>query len=197
MITVGITTAYLLGVLCYESDTRSNSWPIVLVPLLVSLTEIAFFHFALPYESPVFLWNNGQRLKAIEVVNFINTETTSIPQDLDIQETETSPTENPCFFEILTNERYRRPMFMACGLSLFEQFGGVNIIIMSAPTILKGSISVAWLVVIVGGTNTLSALLTLFFIDSEAHIRHKAHSHIANRRSGHGYCNGPASGIYL
>jgi hypothetical protein len=169
MITLGITAAYLLGVLCFSTETRKYSWPIVLVPLFVSIIEGAFFLFVLRYESPVFLWHQGQRRKAIEVVNFINTESMPVPLDGDVEETEGSPAENPSFFEVLTKERYRTPMFMACGLSLFQQFGGVNVIIMSASIVLKESMSVSkgWLVVIVGAANTLSALLTLFFIDSE------------------------------
>ena len=198
MITLGITAAYLLGVLCFSTETRTHSWPIVLAPLFVSVIEGAFFRFVLKYESPVFLWHQGQRRKAIEIVNLINTESMPVPMDGDVEETEGSPAENPTFFEVLTKEQYRRPMFMACGLSLFQQFGGVNVIIMSASTVLQKSIrSVppAWLVVIVGAANTLSALLTLFFIDSEWQLRHQANSNPANRGSGHGYCDGTASDL--
>ena len=179
MITWGISAAYLFGVLCYYDNTREDSWPIVLVPILISLTEGAFFYFFLTYESPVFLWLQGQHKKvkspkALEVVNFINNESMPVPltdgEDEDIDTS--SQVRNPSFWEVLTKELYRKPMFMACGLSMFQQFGGVNAIIMSAPIILKSCILVdpVWLVVIVGAANTLSAMLTLFFIDCEEQV---------------------------
>lgn len=178
MITWGIFTAYLLGVLCYTSDVEKYSWLIAFVPLLISLAEGAFFKFSLTYESPVFLWMSGQKRKvippqALEVVNYINNESMPLPQTDDDEEEEeepTTPTENPSFGEVLTKSLYRRPMFMACGLSLFQQFGGVNVIIMSASKVLEHSSDIHktwWLVVLVGAANAISALFTLFFIDCE------------------------------
>ena len=148
----------------------------MLVPVLVSMMEGVYFCCFGTYESPIFLWLIGQRRKvtspkALEVVNLINNESMPVPlTDGEEEELEaSSAAQNPTFMQVLTKEKYRRPMFMACGLSLFQQFGGINVIIMSAPTILKHSISVDkdWLIVLVGLANSLSAMLTLFFIDRE------------------------------
>ena len=96
------------------------------------------------------------------MVNYVNYGNTLSPMTDDDQSLASSE-ENPSFLSIISTKSYRRPLVMTCGLSLFEQLGGVNVIIMSATTVLGES--GGWVMVMLGGVNVLSAAGTLVFID--------------------------------
>eukprot|EP00892_Ulva_mutabilis_P006851 jgi/Ulvmu1/4538/UM002_0264.1 len=187
-ICLGLLLAYLLG-LPYEHDVRDIAigpytvhwWRVVhIIGALISLTQILML--ASSVESPVWLEHHGRHSQAQANKARLqgeHTESLDIDSPLDMDamfqteallptiEEEARARPSATLGQILSTPQYRYSAFLALSVAIFQQFSGINTVMLYSANILEdaGLGSPIMATVLVGVINTIMTLLTAGLVD--------------------------------
>ena len=128
-IVTGILISYLINYML--NDIGENNWRWMFatgaVPSLLFLITL----FLVP-ETPRYLYKNGAKERALEVLNMVNSQEESKKQ---IHEIDESLLDTSAGFRTLLDPSLRKVMLVGIGLAVFVQLSGINTIIDYAPKI--------------------------------------------------------------
>ncbi|WZO99002.1 sugar porter family MFS transporter [Isosphaeraceae bacterium EP7] len=166
-IVLGILAAFLSNYLIGRMNLGEVEWRWMLG--IQAIPSAIFFGLLLPTpESPRWLIMNGRVDEARAVMAGLGVDAPEI--DREVAEighsVERSRGEED---ESLFQHKYRRPIFLAVAIALFNQLSGINALMYYAPTIFKmagaGEGSALLQAVALGGTNLVFTMLAMTVID--------------------------------
>jgi len=166
-IVFGILLAFFSNYLITEMNLGAVEWRWMFG--VESLPAAVFFLllFLNPY-SPRWLVAKGRIKEAKAVLEQCGTSTGNIEKE--VREIQSSlDLEHHSLKEPFFTRKYRKPIFLAVAIAMFNQLSGINALMYYAPHIFKmagaGSESALLQTVAVGGMNLLLTMLALFVID--------------------------------
>ncbi len=128
-IVTGILISYLINYML--NDIGENNWRWMFatgaVPSLLFLITL----FLVP-ETPRYLYKKGEKKRALEVLEMVNSQEESKKQ---IREIDESLQDSSAGFRTLLDPSLRKVMLVGIGLAVFVQLSGINTIIDYAPKI--------------------------------------------------------------
>ena len=164
-VVVGILLAYLSNFLVASAGLGDSEWRwkfgMVAIPAAAFLLAL----FGIP-ESPRWLVAVGKTVQAREVFEHLG------EQDLEhaLQEiAETVKTQSGARREPLFQSRYRKPIFLAISIGIFNQFSGINAILYYLNDVFQragfSKVSSDVQAVVIGFTNLVFTLIAMSMID--------------------------------
>lgn len=164
-ITIGIFLAYLVDAAL--ADT--GSWRVMLGVSVVPGVLLMLVMGVGP-ESPRWLVKMGRRDDAIAVMRRIRPDVDAAPRLASIEASLRTETDRASWREVF-DHAWRRPLWIAVGLAVFQQITGINAIIYYADAIFAaaGFASAAEQTTVttwaIGGVNVLATFIAIAFID--------------------------------
>jgi len=181
-ITLGIVVSYAMGIpLPYHNygDYDMNEWwrALFLLPIPIACIQVLLLLLYVRMDTPAWLYEHNRGNEAEKHIRRIYSETyapEAISQlkgslkptnvDMEVQEAEAPPSYSDLF-----TPKFRKGLFLACGISLFQQLCGINTFIFYSSRMfnsLGGHESMANVyTTILGVVNMASTLLSLPFVD--------------------------------
>ncbi|CAP54586.1 sugar porter family MFS transporter [Gluconacetobacter diazotrophicus] len=160
---IGILAGYLVGGLC----SAGGHWRwMVAFPLLPAALLFAAY-FLLP-ESPAWLAARGRADAARRVLLRVRDDPARVDAELAAMAAERTRDRVGGFALLRRQPNFRRSVALGIGLQMFQQLGGINVVMYYAPRILEGAHAdpamAVWATVLVGGVNALVGLLAVFAV---------------------------------
>lgn len=181
-ITLGIVVSYAMGIpLPYHDygDYEMNQWwrALFLLPIPIAGFQALLLLLYVRMDTPVWLYEHNRPNEAEKHIRRIYTEEYAPeafsqlrgslkPQNVDLEVQEAVA---PPGYSDLFSAKFRKGLFLACGISLFQQLCGINTFIFYSSRMfnsLGGHKSMANVyTTILGVVNMVSTLLSLPFVD--------------------------------
>jgi sugar porter (SP) family MFS transporter len=164
-VVVGILLAYLSNFLVASAGLGDSEWRwkfgMVAIPAAAFLLAL----FGIP-ESPRWLVAAGQTAQAREVFEHLREQD---PEQALQEVAETVKTQSGARREPLFQSRYRKPIFLAISIGIFNQFSGINAILYYLNDVFEragfSKVSGDVQAVVVGFTNLVFTLIAMSMID--------------------------------
>jgi MFS transporter, SP family, arabinose:H+ symporter len=164
-VVVGILLAYLSNFLVASAGLGDSEWRwkfgMVAIPAAAFLLAL----FGIP-ESPRWLVATGQTAQAREVFEHLGEQD---PEHALQEIAETVKTQSGARREPLFQSRYRKPIFLAISIGIFNQFSGINAILYYLNDVFQragfSKVSSDVQAVVIGFTNLVFTLIAMSMID--------------------------------
>ena len=164
-VVVGILLAYLSNFLVASAGLGDSEWRwkfgMVAIPAAAFLLAL----FGIP-ESPRWLVATGQTAQAREVFEHLGEQD---PEHALQEIAETVKRQSGARREPLFRSRYRKPIFLAISIGIFNQFSGINAILYYLNDIFEragfGKVSSDMQAVVIGFTNLVFTVIAMSMID--------------------------------
>jgi SP family arabinose:H+ symporter-like MFS transporter len=164
-VVVGILLAYLSNFLVASAGLGDSEWRwkfgMVAIPAAAFLLAL----FGIP-ESPRWLVATGQTAQAREVFEHLGEQN---PEQALREIAETVKTQSGARREPLFQSRYRKPIFLAISIGIFNQFSGINAILYYLNDVFEragfSKVSSDVQAVVIGFTNLVFTLIAMSMID--------------------------------
>jgi MFS family permease len=143
-VTFGIFTAFLLCAMLpvYRfNDPANNLWVFVYgFPIVPATVQLILLAVVFPFDSLKYLANAGNETDIRRLLNIVYGPThdhSSVSLMAKVEKLLESEVRhhNPSFQELFASKRYRKPLLVGCGLSLLQQFSGINTFIYYSSSI--------------------------------------------------------------
>mmetsp|Transcript_15561 Transcript_15561/g.28243 ORF Transcript_15561/g.28243 Transcript_15561/m.28243 type:complete len:443 (-) Transcript_15561:186-1514(-) len=155
-------TLGLFAAACMSKLSDDFYYFIILFPNFFSILGVVGMWTVFKYESPVYLWMTNRKDAAVKLIKKLAND--SIMSAAEISEKEPSVIESERLnstTELIRNPLVRRILLLTMTLSFFQQFTGINdILVYSELELLNDYTSIVLL-----GVGTVSAFITIYFID--------------------------------
>ena len=169
-IVIGIVVVYFVNYfIALQGDDNWNlntGWRWMFGSEIIPSILFLIFIFLIP-ESPRWLLQKGKTVKAVVVLEKINTPEEAVQVQSEIQNS--LEQEDKGQWKNLVNPMYKKALFVGIGLSILQQLTGINAILYYAPEIFKslGSSTDASLLEtsILGVVNLIFTLLAIKWVD--------------------------------
>lgn len=169
-IVIGIVVVYFVNYfIALQGDDNWNlntGWRWMFGSEIIPSILFLIFIFLIP-ESPRWLLQKGKTVKAVVVLEKINTPEEAVQVQSEIQNS--LEQEDKGQWKNLVNPIYKKALFVGIGLSILQQLTGINAILYYAPEIFKslGSSTDASLLEtsILGVVNLIFTLLAIKWVD--------------------------------
>jgi sugar porter (SP) family MFS transporter len=165
-IVLGVLLAFFSNYVIAQYDCGGNQWRwmfgVAAFPSLVFFVALFFAPL-----SPRWLLSKGRIAEARHELEMLGTDADSV--DEEIEAIQASFDEGGQNEETLFQRQYRKPIFLAVAIAMFNQLSGINAVTYYAPAIFKmagakGDTALLQAVA-VGGTNLIFTMLALAIID--------------------------------
>lgn len=162
-ITVGILFAYFVGLIFSHSQNWNMMFGLACVPAGIQFVIMSFFP-----ESPRWLLVNNQKEKALAILEKYRGSKDNAR--LELEHIEEVSREKSGSAKELFSKRVRPALIAGIGLTMIQQFTGINTIIYYAPTIFKyagftSDFTAILATLIVGVTNVGMTFVAIYLLD--------------------------------
>jgi MFS transporter, SP family, arabinose:H+ symporter len=143
-VTFGIFVSFLLCIMLpvYRFDSSTNYlWIFVYgFPIVPATIQLILLYTVFPFDSAKYLAKAGNEKDLSKLLTIVygpsheHAKASLLAEVEKLKESEESH-HDPSFQELFASKRYRKPLLVGCGLSLLQQFCGINTFIYYSSTI--------------------------------------------------------------